>query len=59
MTDLKSKLLDHEITIAEIQKQVEWRGPSGKTQGHIVITRIQALSLLTFLEKLQNELMGL
>lgn len=33
--------------IKEIKRQLDWRGPSGKPQGHIVLTREQAEALLT------------
>ena len=33
--------------IKEIKRQLDWRGPSGKPQGHIVLTRVQAEALLT------------
>lgn len=28
--------------LAEIQRQLEWRGPSGSQQGHVVLSRDQA-----------------
>jgi hypothetical protein len=31
---------------AEIERQLSWRGPSGKGQGHIVLDREQAEALL-------------
>lgn len=32
--------------VAEVERQLEWRGPSGKSQGHIVLDRPQAELLL-------------
>jgi hypothetical protein len=32
--------------LTEIKRQFDWRGPNGKPQGHIVITREQAEALL-------------
>jgi hypothetical protein len=30
-----------------IQKQLDWRGPTGKPLGHIVLSRVQAEALMT------------
>jgi hypothetical protein len=36
--------------LAEMQKQIDWRGPTGRSMGHVVITREQATVLLNSLK---------
>lgn len=48
--------------VAEVERQLEWRGPNGGSQGHIVLDRPQAELLLQKLYDLQwhsNEEKGL
>lgn len=44
--------------LAEMQKQIDWRGPTGRSMGHVVITREQATVLLDWL-KSQEEIQKL
>jgi hypothetical protein len=41
---------------AEIFRQLEWRGPNGKPQGRIVLTREQAEQLLTVPKLITNKI---
>lgn len=38
--------------IKNMQKQLDWRGPTGKPQGHIVVTREEAKSLLLEIDRI-------
>lgn len=41
--------------IADLQHQVDWRGPSGQPQGNIVIHRNEAITLLEYLKQLPRD----
>jgi len=47
------KELSAEI-VSEIQRQVDWRAPGmGKTQGHVVLKRTDAVTLLAWIKEQQ------
>lgn len=39
--------------LAEMQKQIDWRGPTGRSMGHVVITRDAAIVLLNSLKPVE------
>lgn len=42
--------------MAEIERQLMWRGPNGGKQGHIVLTRAQAETIFVFIHGLADRL---
>jgi hypothetical protein len=47
MNARKAKTVDALAAIvAEVERQLEWRGPTGRAQGHVVLERPQAELLL-------------
>lgn len=36
--------------VMKIKADLDWRGPSGKTMGHVMISRDQALALIAWIE---------
>lgn len=40
--------------VAEIRKQLEWRGPNGKSAGHVVLERAAAELLLAQIDLQQH-----
>jgi hypothetical protein len=41
-----------DTVIAELQRQLDWVGPGGRGQGHIVLTRPQAEAVIAELRRL-------
>jgi hypothetical protein len=46
-----SKQATYETSVARLIEQLDWRGPNGKPQGTLTLTREQAAALVAYVQR--------